>query len=267
MIRRLLLITGAAMFFSGCSVQNSLLYYPDTEQPPMHSLKSWGFEPWPSSLENYRALLFEDKARTLKGTILVFHGNAGRAADRFYYGPVLSELGYRILLVEYPGYGGRKGEVGEKFFVEDGQETLKQAVRQFDSPVYLLGESLGCGVAAAVVKTSPVPIAGLLLITPWDTLKAVAREKFPLLPVGFFLTDAYDTVLNLQDFKGPVAVVGAGEDEVIGLSHAESLYAALPGRAKKMWEKIEGAGHNNWIDFTDNAWWKRIMAFVAQQRD
>lgn len=251
------------MFFSGCSFQNGLLYHPDTALPPMHSLKSHGFEPWPSRLENYRALLFENKGGTSKGTILVFHGNAGRAADRFFYGPVLSSQGYSILLAEYPGYGGRAGDPGEKAFVEDGVEILKQAALNCKGPIYLLGESLGCGVAAAVVRVSSVRIAGLILITPWDTLKAIAQEKFPLVPVGIFLTDTYDSISNLRDFKGPVAVIGAGEDEVIPVTHAENLYVSLPGKSKRMW-KVQGAGHNNWMNFTDNAWWKEVMGLFAE---
>lgn len=263
---RLLSILGVAMLFSGCSLQNSLLYYPDTALPSLHTLNAHEAMPWPSTLESYRGLLIESRVTPSKGTILVFHGNAGRAADRFFYGPVLNALGYRVLLVEYPGYGGRKGALGEKSFVEEGEETLKQASFQFGGPLYLLGESLGCGVAASIAKISSVPIAGIILITPWDTLKAIAREKFPLLPVGLFLTDTYDTLSNLQDFKGPIAVVGAGEDEILPVHHAEYLYESLPSTAKKMW-KIEGAGHNDWMNFTDQEWWKTLITFVASKAE
>ena len=111
-IIRLLFITGMSMFFSGCDLQNSFLYYPDTTSPSVSSLEMSGYSPWPEALQNYQALLFERKNIEIKGTVLVFHGNAGNASDRFFYGPVLNTLGYRTLLVEYPGYGGRKGELG-----------------------------------------------------------------------------------------------------------------------------------------------------------
>jgi len=44
-----------------------------------------------------------------KGTVTVFHGNAGPAAGREFYLQALAPLNYRVILAEYPGYGGRTG--------------------------------------------------------------------------------------------------------------------------------------------------------------
>lgn len=51
--------------------------------------------------------------------MIVFHGNAGAAIDRSYYVDALTPLGYRVVLAEYPGYGGRSGQPREKVFVAD----------------------------------------------------------------------------------------------------------------------------------------------------
>ena len=59
---------------------------------------------------------------------------------------------FRVILAEYPKYGGRPGKVGEKSFVAAGLETVRLAQKQYREPLYLLGESLGCGVAAAVAN-------------------------------------------------------------------------------------------------------------------
>jgi len=37
--------------------------------------------------------------------ILVFHGNSGSVLDRLFYFKALVGLGYRVILLEYPGYG------------------------------------------------------------------------------------------------------------------------------------------------------------------
>jgi uncharacterized protein len=173
----------------------------------------------------------------------------------------LSALGYRVILAEYPGYGGRKGELGEKAFVADANETLRLACEQFGEPLYLLGESLGCGIAAAVAKEAPVKVDGVILITPWDTLASLAHSKLPFLPVRFLLTDKYDTIGNLRAFKGRIAVVGAGQDEVIPIKHANDVYSSLSSATKRMWI-IEEAGHNDWPVHTNMSWWKEITDFV-----
>jgi pimeloyl-ACP methyl ester carboxylesterase len=166
-----------------------------------------------------------------------------------------------VILAEYPRYGGRKGELGEKAFVTDANETVRLAFEQFGEPLFLLGESLGCGVAAAVAKETSIKVDGIILITPWDTLASVAKSKFPFLPVRLLLTDKYDNIDNLRSFKGRIAVVGAGRDKVIPIAHAKDLYNSLSSNTKKMWI-IQGVGHNDWPMSTNTSLWKEITSFV-----
>lgn len=245
---------------SGCDLQERMLYFPGKEVPDEKYLLSLNMRFWPSGRDGYRGFVSMGEARASRGTIVVFHGNAGAAHDRDYYLPALIHLGFRVLLVEYPGYGGRKGKPGEKTFVQDAQETLRQVSSQYGGQLYLLGESLGCGVVAAVAKEAPVRIDGIILITPWDTLLAVAKHHYPWLPVGLFLHDAYDSVGNLKSYAGPVAVIGAEQDEVIPLRHAQALYDSLHTR-KKMWI-VKDAGHNDWPLIAGPEWWKEITDFV-----
>ena len=216
--------------------------------------------PWPLSGDDYRGLVDINETGHAKGTIIVFHGNAGTALDRDYYMSALGSLGYRVLLAEYPKYGGRKGELGESAFVRDAKETVRLACEYYSGPILLLGESLGCGVAAAVAQDSSIRIDGIILITPWDALLEVAKSKFPLFPVRLLLKDKYDNIQNLNKFSGSIAVVGAGLDEVIPIRHAINLYESLPG-TKRMWT-IQGGGHNDWLLHTDMMWWKEIMEFI-----
>jgi pimeloyl-ACP methyl ester carboxylesterase len=192
----------------------------------------------------------------------VFHGNGGTAADRRFYLDVLGAHGYRVILAEYPMYGGRKGELGEKAFVVDGIETVVLAFEKYGGPLYVLGESLGSGVAAAVGGKAPVKIDGIVLITPWDTLESVAKSKFPLLPVRLLLRDKYDSIKNLGSFKGKIAVVGAGRDEIIPIKHAANLFNSLPGTDKRMWT-LQEASHNDWYRYTDSSWWDETIGFVS----
>ncbi len=246
---------------AGCNVQKNMLYYPDTTLPSREQLAASRIRFWPAEAPAYRGFISAGPQEAAKGTIVVFHGNAGNAAHRSYYVDALTPLGYRVILAEYPAYGARTGELGEQSFVRDGRETVRLAEKQFGHPLFLLGESLGSGVAAALAKEADAGIDGIILITPWDTLLSVARGKFPLLPVRLFLSDTYDSIANLKAFPARIAVIGAEQDQVIPVGHARALYDSLPG-PKRMWV-IPGAGHNDWLDRIDRQWWREITDYVA----
>jgi hypothetical protein len=263
MVVRLFLLILAALFLSGCNIQNNYLYFPSSYVPSEETLKAGHINPWPTSLKDYRGFVSVNEMRTTKGTVIIFHGNAGTAADRVFYAKELAPLGYRVILAEYPMYGGRKGTLGEKAFVNDADQTVRLAFEQFGGPVFLLGESLGCGVAAAVAKETSTNVEGIILITPWDSLASVAQTKFSFLLVRLLLTDEYDNIRNLKSFKGRIAVVGAGRDEVIPVKHANDLYHSFPGTENRMWI-IQEAGHNDWPVYTNTSWWKELMDFVRE---
>ena len=84
-------------------------------------------------------------------------------------------------------------ESGREVVSSDAKETVNDAFKHYGSPLSFLGESLGCGVAAAVAKETSVTIDGIFLITPWDTLLSVAKTKFPWLPLRFFMKDRMTT--------------------------------------------------------------------------
>lgn len=248
------------MAFTGCNLQSHMLYYPSPYLPSAAELAADHIAFWPSGPASYRGFIGTTEIRNVKGTVVVFHGNAGTAADRAYYVKPLSSIGYRVILAEYPGYGQRKGKLGEKSFVSDAQATVRLISEKFEGPLILLGESLGCGVAAGAASDPSLRIDGILLITPWDTLLAVAKSMFPWLPVGLLMKDKYDSIANLKSFRGRIAVVGAERDEILPIKHAHALYQSLTGD-KKMWT-LKGAGHNDWPMAVDASKWREFMDFI-----
>jgi len=242
-------------------MQNRFLYFPSAERPSARMLEYENMKLWQATTADYQGLIAASDAPAPNGTIVLFHGNGGTALDRGFYLKPFMELGFRVVLAEYPKYGGRPGKVGEKPFVAAGLETVRLAFEQYKEPLYLVGESLGCGVAAAVAKQTSVPVAGIILITPWDTLASVAKSLFPFLPVKLVLTDKYDSIDNLQAFQKKISVVGAERDKILPIKHAINLYNALPEGRKRMWV-IKGAGHNDWPMHADASLFKEMTDFV-----
>jgi pimeloyl-ACP methyl ester carboxylesterase len=247
-------------------MQNRFLYFPSAEWPTERMLGYENMKLWQATASDYQGLIAASDAPAPNGTIVLFHGNGGTALDRGFYLEPLMELGFRVILAEYPKYGGRPGKVGEKPFVTAGLETVRIAYEQYKEPLYLMGESLGCGVAAAVAKQTSAPIAGIILITPWDTLASVAKSLFPFLPVQLVLTDKYDSIENLKSFKNKISVIGAERDEILPIKHAINLYNALPEGRKRMWI-IKGAGHNDWPMHADASLFKEMTDFVKVDKN
>lgn len=183
-------------------------------------------------------------ASPVKGTVVVFHGNADRALNRSVYAQTLGPMGYRVVLAEYPGYATFPGVPSETSLSGANNALLDAVHRRFPGPVYLVGESLGAAAAARAVQDRGNLVSGVVLITPWDSLLAVAKERYRWAPVAALLQDRYDSVHALHAFTGPVTVVAAQEDRTIPPAHAQALFDALPTARKRM--LVVPGGHTSW---------------------
>jgi hypothetical protein len=230
--------------------QDRLLYFP--QRATVEEVVSAGLTPWPSA-EEFRGLVAEPRG-AVRGTAIVFHGNAGHVGHRAFYAQALVPLGFRVILAEYPGYGPRAGKPGEANFIGDASELLLLAHGQFGGPLLLVGESLGAAVAAAAGALQRERTAGLVLITPWDRLAHVASHHYPWLPVKWLLRDPYDTAARLARFERPVVVIVAEQDSIVPARFGVALHDALGGPKHLM--QIEGAGHNDWPGRVDATWWR-----------
>jgi len=246
-------------------MQDKILYFPDNY--PLAEAKSRAgrvhFRIWPGNGPDYHGFVPADRPSPRKGVILLFHGNAGTALDRVFYEKELAHLGYPLILFEYPGYGARAGEIRESTFVSAAVEAARAAIEQFGEPLVLFGESLGCGVASAVAGSGQVPVAGVVLMTPWDSLPHVAQTVYWYLPAKWLTRDQYDNVRNLNRYPGPVAIAVAEHDEVIPPERGRRLFDLL-SRRKKLWV-LPGAGHNDWLSAVDSPWWSEVMRFVTEE--
>src|SRR5437868_13721197 len=94
--------------------QDRLIYYPARAQAT--EMASPGLVAWPAR-GDFRGLVAEPEGPA-RGTVLVFHGNAGHAGHRGYYAAALTRLGLPVTLADYPGSGPRDGAVGQRSRVE-----------------------------------------------------------------------------------------------------------------------------------------------------
>lgn len=263
--RRLLLwlLLLSILFVTGCMLQDHLLYYPERISAAQVAERFPGLRPWPAA-SDLRGFLVEPHSAP-RGTVVVFHGNAGHAAERQWYAQNLVRQGLRVLLAEYPGYGPRPGKPGEAVLIDDARATLQLARDRYGAPLLVVGESLGAAVAAGAVGGMPMDISGLILITPWDKLESVAKHHYPWLPAWLFLHDRYDSAARLKTYSGPSVVVLAQADSIIPAAIGRKLFDSLGGAKRLM--VIPGAEHNDWPNHVGLSWWEDIVRLVLTPGD
>lgn len=241
--------------------QRKLLYLPDNIQLTEDRAMELGLHYWPM-FENFQGFVTQEEALDAKGTIIVFHGNAGAAYHRSFYAKALLNHDLRVILAEYPGYGGRSGQPSEDVLVKDALKTIRLAYQEYGSPLFVWGESLGCGVVSSAVGKTDIPIRAVVLFLPWDSLPNLAQTHYRYLPARWLVLDKYNNIDNLQGFKGNIAVILAGNDEIIPVQHGKKLYDSIIVK-KKLW-LFKDASHNEMPVEAGLDWWKEVITFISQ---
>ena len=212
--------------------QRSMLFFPT------HAALPTGLTPWS---DGERTIGYSREAPNTRTIWLMMHGNGGQAADREYVLRCMSGQD-SLYVLEYPGYGSRKGSPSLESINQaaSGAYQLLRA-RNPNTPVCVLGESLGSGPACALAREKIAPDK-IVLVVPFDTLANVASRHFPFLPVRLMLRDAWDNVRSLRGYTGPIEIFGARDDAIIPIEHARALARQIPSA-----QFIEITGeHNDW---------------------
>lgn len=246
------------------TLQRQLIYFPERagERELLARAAEIGLQPWRSragALIGWRSASLQRAERRM----LVFHGNAGHALYREYFAAGLAATGaeWDTYLFEYPGYGARPGEPSEGAIIAAATRALEELLENDAPPLYLTGESLGCGVASTLAASFPEAVRGLLLVTPFTRLADVAAHHYPFLPVRLLLSERYDSVSALARYHGPVAFLLAGRDEVVPTALGRQLHDGYTG---PKWLRIQPqAGHNS-LDVSPAApWWREFSEFLS----
>ena len=147
-----------------------------------------------------------------------------------------------LYVLEYPGYGAREGSPSLESINQAASEAYRLLRSQHpNTPVCVLGESLGSGPACTLALEKVAPDK-FVLVVPFDTLANVAAQRFFFLPVRLMLRDNWNNVEALKGYTGPVEIYGATGDTIIPIEHAKALAKQIPGAH---FTPITG-GHNDW---------------------
>ena len=215
-------------------------------------VESWYF---PARDRGETAGVGSDGAPMPAPAVGIAHGNA-ELID--YLPPAFlrfTDLGFAVLMVEYPGYGDSEGSPSQETVTETFVTAYDMlAARPEIDPdrIVAFARSLGGGAVCALAAERPV--AALILLSTFTSLRDMAGRY--LVP-GVLVRDSFDTRRVLGSYPRPVLILHGTEDTIIPHHHGEKLAAgALQGRLISY-----PCGHNDcpadWEQF-----WEDVHSFL-----
>lgn len=223
----------------------NLLIFPGTRLPsrPLdHPFAPKRMVIEPESDVSLAGMLFApEENQPSEGLLIGFGGNA-QDAEILGQDLAATFTDLHVAVFHYRGYGESTGKPGEAAFFADALSIHDRLVADLSpKAVYALGISLGSGVAGYLSKKRPLD--GTLLVTPYDSIEAVAKQSYPWLPVGLLLEHRFNTVEIMAGNPTPVAIIAAEKDQVIKPERTEILRSAIENLVFD--QTIKGAGHTD----------------------
>jgi pimeloyl-ACP methyl ester carboxylesterase len=235
-----LLLAAAVLYGAACAAlfffQRSLIYFPQPASAPSRAATMQ--LPGPDG-----AVLVSVLAREGGAALVYFGGNAEDVSASL---PELAQAFPQrsLYLLHFRGYGGSAGAPSEAGLLDDAR-ALFDKVHASHPDVLAMGRSLGTGLAVRLAAERPV--SRLVLVTPYDSLQALAAQQFPLFPVRWLLRDKFDSGLHAPRIAVPTLIVAAEHDEVIPRESTEQLHRRFaPGVATM--RVVPRSGHNSISD-------------------
>ncbi len=178
------------------------------------------------------------KPRTL---VLGFGGNAWNGADV----AALLHQSFphaEVVVFHYRGYAPSTGRPSATALLADAPLVHDIAVERIKpGRTIAVGFSIGSAVAASLARRRPLD--GLILVTPFDSLKAAASDLYPWLPVATFFEHELNTAAYLKDSQVPVAMISGERDTLIRPARTQTLRQQVTNLVYD--RTVDGAGHND----------------------
>lgn len=181
-----------------------------------------------------------------RGVVFFLHGNAGNLQGWFSDADLYRDAGFDLVMPDYRGFGKSTGRItSAQELREDVRAVWSQVAPQYRGrKVVLYGRSLGTGLAADLAQELSARGQApdlTVLVSPYTSFRALAAEFYPWVP-GALLRYPLETEKHLPGIGGPVLLVHAEQDRLIGAHHAQRLRQVLPSSRLLV---VPAADHND----------------------
>ena len=157
-------------------------------------------------------------------TILFLHGNAGSLENRIHKINHFEDMNINFLLLSWRGFSGNKGKPTEKGLYQDARSAVKWLVKQgvIEENIIIYGESLGTGITTEIAQNKN--FAGIILETPFTSMVAAGKSKYPIFPIKLLLKDKYESDKKIKNIKSPVLIMHGKEDQIVPFWMGEKMF-------------------------------------------
>jgi pimeloyl-ACP methyl ester carboxylesterase len=196
-----------------------------------------------------------------RAPLIVYYGGNAEDATGQAFEPWPGD--WALALINYRGYGGSEGRPSEQALCADAEVVLDALGRRPDvdaARIVLAGRSLGTGVATYVAARRPV--RAVVLVSPYDSMVALARHHYPFLPVRWLLRHRFESIARAPGIRVPLLAIAGEDDEIIPSESSRRLYDAWGG--PKRWVVIPESNHNDLG--RQRSFWEPILAFLDAAR-
>ena len=193
-----------------------------------------------------------------KGLVIYFGGNAEEVSGQMFDAQLLAP--WSLAAFNYRGYGRSEGRPSEAALTADALTIYDRLTKRDDvdpSRIVVLGRSLGSGVAVRLAASRPVQ--AVILVSPYDSLRSIARKQYPFAPVSLLLKHPFDSLALAPEIEAPVLVIAGERDDLIPPRFSQRLHDAWAG--PKRWTLIPDADHNDL--HARPGYWSAIRDFLA----
>lgn len=196
--------------------------------------------------------------------VVYFHGNGGNLSVWLPVLAALHGMQYRVLAVDYRGYGLSTGSPTEEGVYLDADAVVRHAEhsRAADRPFVFWGRSLGAPIAASATRA--VMPDGLVLESAFPDKAAVVRTQPVLRVLNLFGSYRFSTVELLRGFQKPVLVMHGERDTIVPFTLGRELFDSLS--APRQFVAIPGADHNDFFDAGNRTYWDPAIRFIEGLR-
>ncbi len=232
-------------------IQDKLLYHPYTQpadlayaQRDVPAIEEVSYDN-PAGGHSYAWLVKPGKQKKM---VVFLHGNSCNIGCFIPWVEPFVSAGYGVFMIEYQGFGGLRGRLGQKTFEQDalaGMAYLKRLGYQ-NKDIIIYGYSLGTYLATFTAYTlgQEEPFDAVILEAPFTTLTDVAAVRVKnLLPVKWLMRDSYPSIRYISDVNTRLFIAHGKRDTTVPYELGMTLFQTA--KDPKMFFSSETATHTD----------------------
>lgn len=232
--------------------QKSMIYFPSHQD----FFKCEKFNDYEKVNFNWTKMYFKS---WWDNVIVIYHWNAWSACDRSNLKEFFEKTGYSIAFVEYAWYSNDSYSPSIWLLYWDVTNVKTYLWSKNFKNIIVYWRSIWTWLATYQAKIWKVD--KLILVTPFSTFARLISSKYPVYPIKYLLTEDYDNVSNLDNYRNDVLIVHWDIDDVITYKLWKELYDNLK-TVKKEFLTIPWKWHNDLQN--DKIFYDKIYEFIIK---